>query len=124
MNDLLLRGGRPWTPGRPLTTADILIGDGRITKVGPNLTETATETIDLAGALVLPGLVDSHCHLDKTMFGGPWIPNSGGRTLSGRIANGEGRRAELGLPSPDYAANLLGAMISGGTAHVRSHIDI
>ncbi|WP_330179799.1 amidohydrolase [Nocardia sp. NBC_01503] len=124
MNDLLLRGGRPWTPGEPLTTADILISAGRIAKVGPGLTETATETIDLAGALVLPGLVDSHCHLDKTMYGGPWIPNSGGRTLRGRIANGEGRREELGLPSPDYAANLLGAMISGGTAHVRSHIDI
>lgn len=124
MNDLLLRGGRPWTPGAPLTTADILISGGRITAIGPNLTETATETIDLAGALVLPGLVDSHCHLDKTMYGGPWIPNSGGRTLAGRIANGEGRRQELGLPSAEYSANLLAAMISHGTAHVRSHIDI
>ncbi|WP_405138587.1 amidohydrolase [Nocardia sp. NBC_01388] len=124
MHDLLLRGGRPWTPGRPLETADIAISGGRITAIGPNLTGTATESIDLAGALVLPGLVDSHCHLDKTMYGGPWVPNSGGLTLQGRIANGEGRRDELGLPSADYAANLLGAMISGGTAHVRSHIDI
>lgn len=124
MNDLLLRGGRPWTPGAPLAVADILIRDGRIAAIGSGLTADGVETVDLAGALVLPGLVDSHCHLDKTMFGGPWVPNTGGRTLSGRIANGEGRRDELGLPSADHASNLLAAMVSGGTAHVRSHIDI
>ncbi|MGW4119385.1 amidohydrolase [Nocardia sp. NPDC004711] len=124
MNDLLLRGGRPWTPGVPLAAADILVRDGRITAIAPDLSAEGVDTVDLAGALVLPGLVESHCHLDKTMFGGPWVPNTGGPTLAGRIANGEGRRDELGLPSADYASNLLGAMVSGGTAHVRSHIDI
>lgn len=124
MNDLLLRGGRPWTPGVPLAGADILVRDGRITAIAPDLSAEGVDTVDLAGALVLPGLVESHCHLDKTMFGGPWVPNTGGPTLAGRIANGEGRRDELGLPSADYASNLLGAMVSGGTAHVRSHIDI
>lgn len=124
MNNLLLRGGRPWMPGLPIDTADILIVDGRIAKIAPDLEAPDGEIIDLAGALVLPGLVDTHCHLDKTLFGGPWVPNTGGRTLPGRIANGEGRRAELGLPSADYAANLLDAMISGGTTQVRSHIDI
>ncbi|WP_433566301.1 amidohydrolase [Nocardia sp. CA-151230] len=124
MNDLLLRGGRPWTPGVPLAGADVLVRDGRITAIAPDLSAEGVDTVDLAGALVLPGLVESHCHLDKTMFGGPWVPNTGGPTLAGRIANGEGRRDELGLPSADYASNLLGAMVSGGTAHVRSHIDI
>ncbi|WP_405493322.1 amidohydrolase [Nocardia sp. NBC_00511] len=124
MNELLLRGGRPWTPGAAVEVADILVRDGRIAEIGPGLTADTAETVDLAGALVLPGLVDAHCHLDKTMFGGPWVPNTGGRTLAGRIANGEGRREELGLPSADYASNLLAAMVSGGTAHVRSHIDI
>lgn len=124
MNELLLRGGRPWTPGAAVEVADILVRDGRIAEIGPELAAEAAETVDLAGALVLPGLVDAHCHLDKTMFGGPWVPNTGGRTLAGRIANGEGRREELGLPSVDYASNLLAAMVSGGTAHVRSHIDV
>ncbi|APA99654.1 amidohydrolase [Nocardia seriolae] len=124
MNDLLLTGGRPWTPGNPVTPADILIRDGRIAAITPGLTADGMPSVDLAGALVFPGLVDAHCHLDKTMYGGPWVPNTGGRTLAGRIANGEGRRDELGLPSLHYASNLLGAMVSGGTAHVRSHIDI
>jgi len=120
MTDLLLKNARPWAPGEPLQTTDIAVSGGRIAATATD----AAQVIDLEGALVLPGFVDAHCHLDKTMFGGPWTPNTGGRTLPGRIANGEGRRVELGLPSPDYAANLLGAMVSSGTTHVRSHIDI
>lgn len=123
MNELLLKGGRPWRPGRPLETADLLVRDGLIARIGPGPAE-ASETIDLEGAIVVPGLVDAHCHLDKTMWGGPWVPGTGGRSLAGRIRNGESRRAELGIPSPDYAAALLATMVAGGTAHVRSHIDI
>lgn len=125
MTDLLLRNGRPWMPGRPLDTADLLLRDGRIAQIGANLAAAAgVETLDLAGALVLPGFVDTHCHLDKTLWSGPWVPNTGGRSLAGRIANGENRRAELGIPRADYSAALLATMITGGTAHVRSHIDI
>ncbi|MGV9637137.1 amidohydrolase [Nocardia rhamnosiphila] len=124
MTDLLLRNGRPWMPGRPLDTADLLLRDGRIAQIGANLAAAGVETLDLAGALVLPGFVDTHCHLDKTLWSGPWVPNTGGRSLAGRIANGENRRAELGIPRADYSAALLATMITGGTAHVRSHIDI
>ncbi|SDL37522.1 cytosine deaminase [Glycomyces sambucus] len=128
MTDLLLTGARPWTPGEPLEPADIAVSGGRIAAVGPDLAgapeHQGAQVVDLGGAIVLPGLVDAHCHLDKTMFGGPWTPNTGGRTLEGRIRNGEGRRAELGVPSADYAANLLRAMVAAGTSFVRSHIDI
>lgn len=121
---LLLRNGRPWAPGRPLETADILIRGGRIDSIAADLPAPGVETVDLDGALVLPGFVDTHCHLDKTLWGGPWVPNTGGRSLAGRIANGEGRRRELGIPNADYAADLLATMVAGGTAYVRSHIDI
>lgn len=124
MTDLLLRNGRPWTPGQPVETADLLLREGRIAQIGADLAAPGAETLDLAGALVLPGFVDTHCHLDKTLWSGPWVPNTGGRSLAGRIANGENRRAELGIPRADYAAALLATMIANGTAHVRSHIDI
>ncbi len=124
MTDLLLRDGRPWIPGQPLETADLLLRDGRIAQIGADLEVAGVETLDLDGALVLPGFVDTHCHLDKTLWSGPWVPNTGGRSLAGRIANGESRRAELGIPRTDYSAALLATMIAGGTAHVRSHIDI
>jgi uncharacterized membrane protein YfcA len=37
INNLLLRGGRPWIPGLPIDTADVFIVDGRIAKIAPAL---------------------------------------------------------------------------------------
>jgi cytosine deaminase len=31
--------------------------------------------LDIGGDLVMPGLVDGHMHLDKTLMGLPWIPH-------------------------------------------------
>jgi cytosine deaminase len=77
MSDLLLRGGRPW--GRD-EAADILVRDGTIVQVERAIDAPAAELVDVAGRLVLPGLVDAHTHLDKTLFGRQWVPHSvGGR---------------------------------------------
>jgi len=44
--------------------ADVLIRDGRVAAVGPNLpVEAGDGVLDAAGCLVLPGLVDAHVHL-------------------------------------------------------------
>ena len=51
----------------------MLVGDGTIEAVLPVGTGPATETLDATGCLVLPGLVEAHCHLDKTLFGRPWV---------------------------------------------------
>ncbi len=51
------------TPRKDVT---IVIRDGRIEAVGPTATVAAppeSETIDLGGAFVLPGLIDCHTHL-------------------------------------------------------------
>ena len=80
--------------------------------------------LDVAGRLVLPGLVDAHCHLDKTLYGGPWVPHSAGDALEDRIANDRRRRGELGIPSVDRIVALLERMVVSGTSHVRSHTDI
>ncbi|WP_336206299.1 amidohydrolase [Nonomuraea sp. LPB2021202275-12-8] len=118
MTDVLLRGGRPWGRDAP---ADILVRDGRIAPAGP---APGAQVIDLAGQIVLPGLVEAHCHLDKTLYGGPWTPHSADDTLGGRIGNDLARRAELGVPSVERIGTLLRRMISCGTTHVRTHTDI
>src|SRR5215218_2292539 len=102
----LLRGGRPWGHDGP---ADVLVGGGSIVATG---------------RMLLPGLVDAHCHLDKTLYGGPWVPHSAGDSLEDRIANDRNRRAELGIPSVDRIAALLERMVASGTTHVRSHTDV
>lgn len=121
MTDLLLRGGRPWGYDGP---ADILVRGGAIGRIGPDLDAQAVEAVDVAGRVVLPGLVEAHCHLDKTLYGGSWVPHSAGEALSDRIANERRRRGELGLPNVDSITALLERMVAAGTSYVRSHTDI
>ena len=121
MADVLLRGGRPWGHDG---AADIFVRDGAIAAIGADLDGAGAEVLEISERLVLPGLVDAHCHLDKTLCGGPWVPHSAGEALSDRIANERRRRGELGIPDVDYIANLLERMVVAGTTYVRTYTDI
>lgn len=60
--DLVIRGGTVVT-STDVFRADVAIRGGVIAAVGENL--TGAETIDAGDLLVLPGGVDTHCHLDQ-----------------------------------------------------------
>jgi cytosine/adenosine deaminase-related metal-dependent hydrolase len=90
----------------------------------PGIQPPDAEVVDIDGRLVLPGLVDAHAHLDKTLYGGPWIPHSAQDTLADRIANERRRRGELDLPSAEHMTALLDRMVTAGTAHLRTHTDV
>lgn len=49
-------------------SADILIEDDRIARIGPGLDLQVDRTIDAAGCLVLPGFVQAHVHLCQSLF--------------------------------------------------------
>ncbi|WP_335986225.1 amidohydrolase [Glycomyces sp. MUSA5-2] len=121
MTDLLLRDARLW--GRDRRT-DVLVKDGRIAALGDSLEAEGAQVEDLDGAVVVPGLVDSHAHVDKTLWGGPWVPRTAGPGLAAAIAYGRDRRAEFGVPNPDFITALLTNMVASGTTHARSHVDI
>lgn len=60
---LLLRGGQVMDPGAGLTGAlDVRIRDGLITEVAAGLAPDGDVVHDVAGRLVLPGLIDLHAH--------------------------------------------------------------
>ncbi|GKX28328.1 amidohydrolase [Vallitalea longa] len=42
---------------------DVLINGKKISKIGKNLTEEGARVIDCTGKVVLPGLIDAHCHI-------------------------------------------------------------
>ena len=66
MRSLLLKGARLFDPAGDLAGDAVLVRDGRIAAVGPTSTmeiDTKTEVVDLDGALLLPGLTDTHTHL-------------------------------------------------------------
>src|ERR1700733_5627174 len=57
----------------PMTNADVIITDGKITAVGTGLSAPAgAEQVDLSNFTVLPGLIDAHIHI----WSGPRESNS------------------------------------------------
>lgn len=69
----LIRGGTIIDgTGAPGFAADIRIGDGLISEIGPKLPSKGETEIDAFGAFVTPGFIDSHTHLDGAMF---WAPD-------------------------------------------------
>ena len=122
MSDLTIAGGRLLGSADP---QDVVVTGGRIEAVVPaGESPPAAETLDATGCLVLPGLVEAHCHVDKTLFGRPWVSHLAGDTLAERIEHDRGRRTELGIPDPAAMRHLVEAMAGFGTTTLRTHTDV
>ena len=72
---------------------DIGISGGRIAVVGEGAASRSNSAPaqDIGGDLVLPGLVDGHMHLDKTLTGLPWMGHAA-RCRAGRGCRRQGPR--------------------------------
>ncbi len=68
--DLILRGGRVIDPAQGLDgIMDVAVSDGRIAAIGSALPGPATQVVDVAGKLVLPGMIDTHAHVYQYVSG-------------------------------------------------------
>jgi len=104
--DILIRGGRVVDPthGRD-EIVDVALAGGEVVAVGADLAGSADEVVDVAGALVLPGLVDLHVHIASHVAPGAahkMLARAGVTTaldLSGPAASvvEEGSRSGVGL---------------------------
>jgi len=104
---------------------DIVMREGVIAKIGPGAANASPglHRIEGDGLLVLPGLVDGHAHLDKTLLGLPWMPHQAGSDRMSRIETERKLRPEL--PSvTTRAAALVERCIAFGTTAIRTHVDI
>ena len=121
-NDLLIRNVRPMGAGG----VDLLVIDGRIVEVAADVEPPSPETpvLDGGGALVVPGLVEAHMHLDKTLWGQPWRPHEAGTSLWDRITFERRYLAEAGLSTERQAIGLARQEIAMGSTHIRSHADV
>jgi len=121
MANLLLKNVRPFGA----EAVDVLITDGSIARLEANLSPPPdTPVEDGAGALLLPGLVEGHTHLDKTTWGAPWYVNDVGVTLTDRIDNERQWRAQSGHDAGAHGRALALAFLAAGTTCIRSHVDV
>ena len=119
--DLLLRNVRPL--GGPVV--DVLSRDGRVQAIGSGLAAPAgVPGEEGGGALLLPGLVEAHAHLDKTLWGLPWYVNEVGPRLQDRIDNERRWRAASGHDAGVQSLALAREYVAQGTTRVRTHVDI
>ncbi len=119
MTDLLIRNARPL--GAP--ARDILIRAGRFAAL-TNPPPPGIPEIDAASRLALPGLIEAHTHLDKTLWGMPWYRNEVGPRLTDKIENERAERRRLPI-DPRRQSERQARLTSGhGTTAIRSHVDI
>lgn len=66
---ILIKGGKVVDPGRFVGVGDVLIDQGKVSAVGPNLQAPAgSAMIEAKDRLVLPGFVDLHVHFREPGF--------------------------------------------------------
>ncbi|MFG2793955.1 amidohydrolase family protein [Streptomyces sp. NPDC048419] len=88
-----------------LPKGDVLIEDGRIVAVQPEISADA-EVLDMAGRIVIPGFVDTHRHTWEASIRGV-APDA---TLDDYFVDILDTFAPLYTPEDVYAANLAGAL--------------
>jgi len=105
---------------------DIGISGGKIAVLGEGAASLSNNapTLDIGGDLALPGLVDGHLHLDKTLTGLPWMDHAAGPTRMSRIETDKTILPHLPLSTEERAGNLIRECVARGTTHLRTHVDI
>ena len=118
--DLLIRNARlPRSAG----TTDLAIRDGRIVAAA-EASAGARETIDAAGALVTPALVEPHIHLDAVLTVGQPRYNQTGSLFEGIAIWGE-RVKDLTVEDvKQRVRTVLRWQLASGVLYVRSHVDV
>uniref|UniRef100_A0A4X2LHS0 Amidohydrolase-related domain-containing protein n=1 Tax=Vombatus ursinus TaxID=29139 RepID=A0A4X2LHS0_VOMUR len=97
---LLIRGGRVVNEDRS-QLADVLVEDGVVRAVGPDLLAAGTSAeglriIDATGKLVMPGGIDTHTHMQFPFMGSQAIDDFY-----------QGTKVLTLLPPPSFRPNLI-----------------
>jgi cytosine deaminase len=104
---------------------DLAIDKGQIVEVAPARDLTATQTLDGEGSLVLPGLVNAHQHLDKTLIGDELRPATWDGTKHVlRDVNRRHRRTYTIESIVERASRVVEMAIMNGTTYLRGFTDV
>jgi cytosine deaminase len=106
----------------------IAVTNGRIVAIVPagDTLPAAAETVDLGGALVVPGFVEGHVHLDTSFHGDAWIPHkpySNGFNVEERVRF-QAENMATAAPMEVRAKNQIELCLANGSTHMRSHVMV
>lgn len=107
-------------------TADILVRDGKIAKIGAVSAEEASgeEVTDLGGKLVCEPYCDPHIHLDYVFTTQSFGENTTGTLFDGIASWSDSKSGLTAEIIKERARKGLREQILGGTQYIRTHIDV
>ena len=101
---------------------DILIDDGMIIQIGENLKVEVDKVIDGENKVMIPGLVESHLHLDKALIADR-LPNKSGTLMEAIEVTGKLKSTFTEEDIRTRACKALDMLIQNGTTFLRTHAE-
>ncbi|MDF2502223.1 MAG: Amidohydrolase 3 [Anaerosporomusa subterranea] len=117
--DIILRKVR-LEDNQPLV--DVGISAGKIAAIAPELGMDATEIIEADGRVLIPGLVESHLHLDKALIADR-KPNRSGTLQEAITVTAALKPSFTKEDVRERAEKALQMIIKNGATHVRTHSE-
>jgi len=75
---LAIKGGTYLTPDKLIKDGVLLIDNGKIVDIGPDVAvPTDAELIEASGKVIMPGMIDAHCHTGVFADGVGWHHSDG-----------------------------------------------
>ncbi|MDX6723979.1 MAG: cytosine/creatinine deaminase, partial [Solirubrobacteraceae bacterium] len=105
-------------------TVDVAIDDELIAAVEPGIEASADREYDGEGRLLLPGFVNAHHHLDKTMLGDVMRPNVSQTLREAVDITLDHKRNYTPEEIADRAGPVVQEAIRNGTTAIRAFTDV
>src|SRR5919109_32075 len=120
MSDMVLAGGTVVTAEASFR-ADVAVEDEKIAAVGVDLPTDGADVVDVSGALMMPGFIDGHTHLDMP-FGGTVTSDDWDTGTAAAVAGGTTTLVDFSLQ--DIEGTLAEAVETWqGKAEGKARID-
>lgn len=101
---------------------DVAIENGLIQRIAPHIDGQASRVIEAGGKVLIPGLVDSHIHLDKAYIMDR-LPNKSGTLMEAIQVTAKLKPTFTKEDVVERATRALFTLVSHGTTHIRTHAE-
>lgn len=101
---------------------DVAIEGGTIRDIARKIETAAGRTIDADGRVLIPGLVDSHIHLDKAYIMDR-LPNKSGTLMEAIQVTAQLKPTFTKEDVVERATRALFSLVTHGTTHIRTHAE-